>query len=969
MTKFNFVIIGFFILVVNSQAQRTIIGHIKDGESGDGLIGANVVAKEDETIGTITDIDGNFSLSVPGNVTILVISYTGYENREENILNTTVINTELMPGQLLQDVVIIGYGTIKREDATGSIQTVSSDRFNKGAVTSPQDLIAGKIAGVVVTSGDGSPGGGAKIRIRGESSLSASNDPLVVIDGIPIDNKGISGSRNALNLVNPNDIETFTVLKDASATAIYGSRASAGVILITTKKSKSGDKLHIGYTANFSVGNIINKVDMLTADQYREAVHKYKPADTLLLGNESTDWQDLIYQEAVGHDHNLSLSGSLKDLPYRLSLGYTDKNGVLKTDNFNRIGASLNLNPGFIDNRLQINAGLKIARSKNVFANRGAIGNALNMDPTQSPYDTSSVFGGYFTWLTAGAPNALAPTNPIAQLELAQDKSTVDQYIANASIDYRFKKISALRANLNLGYDYSNGNGSYVVPTTASFAFDLITGGGTNNVYEQTKKNSVLEYYMNYKKDFGVHGLDVTGGYSWQHFFVDNYALNSDAAGTPSETTEFKNPREYYLASLFGRAIYDYDDRIFFTGTLRRDGTSRFDPKYRWGLFPSTALAIKLIDNDKSTLNNLKLRVGWGVTGQQDIGDDYYAYLARYQSGLPGSLYQFGNEYVVTLRPNGYVADIKWEETATLNAGLDFSIVKDKVSGSIDVYKRNTKDLLNYIQLPALSNLTNFVTDNIGTMETKGMELSLNLTPIKEWSIGFNAAYTLSQITKLTTNDDPDYAGLLVGEISGGVGSNIQIHSVGNSPNSFFVYKQVYDETGKMLEGVFEDLNEDGVVNTKDQYRYNAPAPRYTFGITSSTNISNFDLSFGARANFGQYVYNNIKTDMGYTDRIQYGNALWNIHQSAIDLDTKEQAKLTFSDHFVTPADFVKVDHITLGYSFYKVVGESLKLSATVQNPFTFTDYDGLDPELGSGIDNNIYPRPRTFVFGLSVNF
>jgi iron complex outermembrane receptor protein len=449
--------------------------------------------------------------------------------------------------------------------------------------------------------------------------------------------------------------------------------------------------------------------------------------------------------------------------------------------------------------------------------------------------------------------------------------------------------------------------------------------------------------------------------------------MNSDAAGTPSETTSGSAPAEYYLLSMYGRVNYSYSDRYLLTVTLRRDGTSRFSPDNRWGLFPAVAAAVKLVDNDNSSLNSLKIRAGWGVTGQQDIGD-YYAYLARYQLGNQSARYQFGEEFITTLRPNGYDENIRWEETTTLNVGLDFSIVRDRLSGSLDVYQRKTKDLLNRIPVPAGTNLTNFITTNIGNMENQGVELALFTTPLRSQNVvldfGINVAYNTSEITKLTATDDPEYQGVVTGGIAGGVGSNIQIHTVGYAPRSFYVYEQLYDENGKLLENMFVDRNNDGMINDLDKYRYEKPAPDVTLGFTTRLEISNFDLSFAGRASFGNYVYNNVQTDMGHLNRLYNSNqALWNVHQSAVDLNVVDQASLTFSDHFVTKADFLRVDHITAGYNFDGLIGDFLRFYVTVQNPFVITGYDGLDPEIFGGIDNNTYPRPRTFLFGLNVEF
>jgi len=975
----KFVLTLFCFLVWGSTAmlaQRQLTGKVTDAENGEALIGASVMVSG-TTIGSATDFEGNYRLIVPADATTLRISYTGYAGKTIDIGTGSILNITLAAGLGLEETVIIGYGKVKREDATGLVQSVSADRFNKGAITGPQELLAGKVAGVVITT-DGSPGGGSKIRVRGESSLTASNNPLIVVDGIPLDNGGVSGSRNQLNIINPNDIESITVLKDASAAAIYGNRASGGVIIITTKKGRLGKKIQLGYNANVSFGQTANRVDVLTADEFRSVIKsRYAtPANHPapgLLGTANTDWQDEIYQIATGQDHSVNVSGGIGNIPYRVSLGYTDKNGLLKTDKFSRYSSAVNLNPGFFDNTLQVNFSFKGMLSDNHFADKGAIGNALSFDPTKPVRDTSSRFGGYTTWKTvSGNPNSLATTNPIALLELKDDNSTVKQYLTNFSLDYRFKFLPALRANLNLGYDYTKGAGTVVTPTYAAFAFDAGTGGGVNNKYEQVKKNSVLEAYLNYKKEFGDHVIDLMGGYSWQHFYVNNYFRNSDAAGIDTSGGIY-HPSEFYLLSLFGRFNYTYHDRFLFTGSLRRDGTSRFAPDYRWGIFPAAALAVKVIDNDKKYLNSLKIRTSWGITGQQDIGD-YYAYLARYQFSDLNAQYQFGDQFLQTIRPNAYVEDIKWEETTTYNAGIDFSLVKDRVSGSFDAYLRKTKDLLNFIPVSALSNLSNYVTDNIGTMETKGVELNLTLTPIKTklvtWDLSTNFAYNRSTITKLTTSDDPSYIGVPTGGIAGGVGSNIQIHTVGYSPYTFYVKEQIYDEAGNILEGKFVNLNGDTLVNDKDKYHYKNPAPLYTIGITNSLSVGHFNLSFAGRANIGQYVYNNVQTDMGYLNRL-YGTTkyLANVNQSAVDLNVVDQANLTFSDHFITKASFFRIDHITLGYNFEHLVGKYFYLYTTVQNPFVITEYKGLDPEIENGIDNNIYPRPRTLVVGLSVNF
>lgn len=972
--KFILLLISLF-LCHGLYAQKTVNGKIVDAETDEPLIGARIIVK-DQAVGTFSDSEGNYSIDVPSGSTELIISYTGYEKVTVDVSNSTTINVSLTLGITLKEVLVVGYGTIDKEDATGSLQSVSSKDFNKGAITGAQELLAGKVPGVSITT-DGSPGAGSAIRIRGESSLAASNSPLIVIDGVPIDNGGVSGSRNPLNILNPNDIETFTVLKDASASAIYGNRAAGGVIIITTKKGKVGQKLTIGYNGNISFGQPSGKVDVLTAEEYRTAIADYyeegHPAHSLL-GDASTDWQDEIYETAIGTDHNVYASGAIKNFPFRASVGYTNKNGILMTDNFQRVTTGINLTPSFLNNTLQTSLQFKAMFTNNHFADRGAIGNALGFDPTQSPYDSQSPYGGFTTWtIPNGNPALVAPTNPLALLNLKDDNSNVNRFILNFSADYRIPFIPDLRANLNLATDRSEGEGTVVIPTTASFAFDQLNGGGVNNTYSQSKFNDLLEFYLNYKKSIGKHEIDAMAGYSWQHFEVDNSFRNSDAAGTPAETLEGSDPAEYFLLSTYGRINYSFIDRYLLTLTLRRDGTSRFSPDTRWGLFPAAALAVKILDNDKPYLNNLKFRAGWGVTGQQDIGD-FYAYLARYQIGTANARYQFGDEFITTLRPNGYDENIQWEETETYNLGLDFSIIKDRLTGSIDLYQRNTSELLNRIPVPAGTNLTNFITTNVGNMENRGIEVALFTTPISTEDIavelGINMAYNENEITKLTAIDDPTYEGIATGGIAGGVGSNIQIHSVGYPPRSFYVFEQLYATDGTLLENQFADRNGDGIVNGSDKYRLEKPAADYTFGLTGRVEVYNFDLTFAGRASVGNFAYNNVKTDMGYLNRMFHSSeTMWNIHSSGVELNVIDQASLTFSDHFITPADFLRVDHITLGYNNENLLGKFFRVYATAQNPFVITQYEGLDPEIFGGIDNNIYPRPRTYVIGLNVEF
>jgi len=972
-SKFKFLVLLLFTFPSIFYSQINVTGNIKDVSSNEDLIGVYIVV-QDTSVGVVSDIDGNYKISIPKGFNTLIFTYVGYQKVIKTISDSGILNIKMTQGQLLDEVVVIGYGTVKRKDITGSLKSVSAKDFNKGAVTGPQQLLAGKIPGVSITT-DGSPGGGSAIRIRGESSLSATNDPLIVIDGIPLDNTSIDGGRNNLNFINPNDIETMTVLKDASATAIYGNRASAGVILITTKKGKLKDGLRIGYSSKFSIGKINNYVDVLKADEFRTVINnKYtdNPDVTQLLSNASTDWQKEIYQNAFGQDHNLNFSGGIGEIPFRASLGYTDNNGLLKTDNFNRFSGSINLTPGFINNTLQFKLGLKASKSKNHFADKGAIGSAIGFDPTKAVKSDNSKFGGYNAWFDdKGEIVGLSPANPVALLEQKNDDSELSRYVTNASIDYRLPFLPALRANLNLGYDYSTSNGTIYIDTTAAFAYNTETGGGTDNTYEQTLKNKLLEFYLNYKEKLFGNSFDVMLGYSWQNFYKESKFHNSDIRKTEANIKDGADAAELYMLSIFGRVNYNINDFTFLTATIRQDHTSRFAPDNRVGLFPAVGLAFQLLENNNSYFNNVKARLGWGVTGQQDIGG-YYLYQGLYQKSFNTARYQFGDNFTTTYRPNGYDSGIKWETTTTYNVGIDFSIIKNRLSGSVEFYKKDTKDLLNNsVQVPVGSNLTNIIATNIGNMKTNGFEISFNTTPILiknfSWDFNINASTNKSEITKL--NSDENSIGDPTGGISGGVGNTIQINSVGYAPASFFVYEQKYDESAKLIPGEFVDRNGDGEVNELDKYRLETSRPKLTLGLSNNITYKKISLSFAGRAHFGNQVYNNVQTDIGWQERLYNLSILNNIHRAGIDNNIEKQEQATYSDAYVQDASFFKLDHVTLGYNFENLIGKNFRIYATVQNAFVLTKYKGLDPEVFGGIDNNIYPRPRNYVLGLSVNF
>ncbi len=958
-----------------SAQNRKISGTVVDAQNNEPIVGANILVKGTLT-GTVTDFDGKYSLTVPSGSTVILFSFVGYDSQEITLGASSVIDIRLASGKVLDEVVVIGYGVAKKEDLTGSVTQVTSKSFNEGAVNTPEQLIVGRVAGVQVTSAGGAPGGENKIRIRGGSSLTANNDPLIVIDGIPVD-AGLSGSQNPLNTINPNDIESFTILKDASATAIYGSRASNGVIIITTKKGKTGP-VQLSYSGDFNIAQSAKRLDPLTADEFRTLVNEIGTAQQIaLLGDANTDWQDAIYQTATGTDHNLSAAGSIGDmLPYRVSLGFTNQAGILKTSNMDRYSGALSLSPKLLDEHLSINLNAKVSMVKNRFADVGTIGNAIIFDPTKPVTTGSDAFGGYFEWLNAdGEPSVLAPKNPLARLEQREDLSTVNRFIGNAQFDYKFHFLPELRANLNVGMDRGSSDGTVTVPVNA--ASEFYNGeGGMDNAYFETKTNRLLDFYLNYGKTVNSikSKFDVTAGYSYQGFHVENEFLTRDVSGSRNDTVDYEG--EYVLISFFGRLNYTLNDRYLLTVTLRNDGSSRFSEDNRWGLFPSVAFAWNVAREsflaDSKVLTDLKLRVGYGVTGQQDI-IGYYPYLPRYTSGLDNAQYQFGDQFINTLRPEGYDANIKWEETTTWNAGIDFGFLNSRIYGTLDLYQRKTKDLLNQISIPAGTNLTNQLVTNIGNMENKGVEFSINATAVKKndvtWDLGFNITGQHTEITNLTLNDDPTFIGNPTGGISGGVGNNIQIHSVGYAPSSFFVYKQVYDASGKPVQGLYEDLNSDGKITELDKYRYNKPAADVFLGFNTMLRYKNFDLSTVIRGNFNNYVYNNINSDKGIK---LVGNSLEFVNNTLnTALEDGFLKNEYFSDHYIENASFMRVDNITLGYAFDKIVTNRFngRVYATVQNVAVITNYTGLDPEVSNGIDNNIYPRPRTFLVGLNLNF
>ena len=959
------------------------------------VIGATVI-EQGTTNGTSTGLDGDYVLTVSSADAVVEISCIGYATQTFTASQLPATVTLGEDTEFLDEVVVIGYGTVKKSDMTGSVGTVKADEINKGMISSPADLLKGKSAGVVVTPGSGAPGAGATIRIRGGSSLNATNDPLIIIDGLPVSNDGISGMADPLSSINPNDIESFSVLKDASATAIYGSRASNGVIVITTKK---GAKTKTGVpqiNADFStsLSHVSEYVDVLSADQLRtlisERVEKgLLSADGLAaLGNADTNWQEEIYQLAQTYDANLSLAGRADlgkagVLPYRVSGGFMSQEGVLMTDKMNRGTVALNLSPTFFDNHLTVNLNGKGVFTANNFANQGAIGQAVRMNPTHPVFDDSANgIAGYFVHRKSnGTVNTMAVQNPVAMITQKTDKSNAARFIGNAQFDYKIHGLEDLRINVNLGIDYAKSSGYTESPSGSeqSWHDTAQSGSGYHSDYSYERIDKTLEAYIAYNKDFkGGHHFDAMAGYSWQQFYnrSQSKAYRLDNQETLSES---QPAGELFLVSFFGRVNYSYDNRYMITATIRRDGTSRFSNN-KWGLFPSVALGWNIANEgflkDNEVLTTLKLRASWGQTGQQGVGG-YYDTQATYYTNLLGSYYSFGGQLVNPITALGYNADLKWETTTTWNAGFDFGFLDDRITAGIDAYWRETTDMINFIPVPALGNLTNYLNTNIGSLVNKGIEFEVNAMAIDTndwtWSIGGNVAYNNTRITKLTASPN-DKTGVETGGISGGVGNNIQMHQVGFPPNAFYVYEQVYDKDGHPIEGEYVDRDGNGVINNDDRYFYHKPAADFTYGLNTTLTYRNWTLAASGHGSVGNWVYNNVASDGEMLADLWTNEFTSNRLESSLFSNFGQACYL--SDYYVRDASFFKFDNITLGYTFPQLFKSAkldramgLNIYATVQNVATITKYDGLDPEVFSGIDNNLYPRPRTYILGIKLNF
>ena len=962
-----------------AQDSRIVTGNVTD-EAGLPLLGVTVLVPGTST-GTSTDIDGNFSVKVSAGATTLEFSYIGYSRLALPIQGETM-NVQMTPDtQVMDEVVVIGYGSQKKDDLTGSITAVGEKDFNEGLISSPEQLINGKVAGVQIVSAGGSPTSGSTIRIRGGASLNASNDPLIVLDGVPMEVGGsVSGAGNFLSLINPNDIESMTILKDASSTAIYGSRASNGVIIITTKKG-GGDKIKVSLQTTHSFQTKTKTADMLTRGEFIDMVNRYgTDAQKALLGTADTDWNDEIFKTAYGTDNNLSVSGRFtRNFPFRVSFGYTNQDGILRTDNSTRYTGNINLSPSFFDDYLKLNLSVKGTWNNSRFAPTGTIWNASAMNPTIPVYSGDDMFGGYTEAHPAGTESVVtgAMANPVGEINQRDDKSKVYRFIGNFDIDYKMHFLPELRAHVSLGYDYSHGEGDVYVPAEA---YSYFTSGGRDYHYgPQENFNKLLTAYLNYNKEFDAISstLDVTAGYDYQQWEYKNAAMQELNVAGVAQSTSAAADEKHGLVSFYGRVNYSYDARYLLTATMRYDGSSRFSEDNRWGAFPSVALAWR-ISNEKffkplnHVMNDLKLRLSWGMTGQQD-GIANYSYMPVYTVSQDGAQAIMGGNAYYTYRPEAYNPNLKWETTKAFNVGLDFGFLNNRISGSVDYYNRKTSDLLATVSIPAGINFAREMLTNVGNVKSSGVEIAINATPIETkdwtWSVSANATWLDNEITNLSTN--PNSAAKTYTNVGTAFDSYyVQTFTEGAAPYAFYVYKQVYDqETGRPIEGLYADLNGDGVVNGDDRYLYHSPAPDWMLGFSTSVRWKRLTLSTSLRANVGNYVYNGTAMSTGALNTMSYNSyQLNNLHSSF--LDTRFTTRQYQSDYYVENASFLKMDNIQLSYNFGQITKWcSLNVSAMVQNVFTITKYSGVDPEVQSGIDSSVYPRPRIYSLTVGLDF
>ena len=1004
------VLMGLF-LSIGASAQITVQGHVKDA-TGEPVIGATIRVVGTSTAAA-TDFDGNFVLTANNGAQLQVTSI-GYQPQTVSAAPNVVI-TLLEDSELLDEVVVIGYGQVKKTDATGSVLSIKPDEMNHGLQTNAQDMISGKIAGVNVST-DGGPAGGATIRIRGGSSLNASNDPLYVIDGLPMDTYGAKGLGNPLSLVNPNDIESFTVLKDASATAIYGSRASNGVIIITTKKGKAGVAPHVSYNGNVSVSMRKSTPDMLDGPAFTSFIKKLYGEDSDAYRSlgwyddngvqhfANTNWYDEIFRTAVSTDHNITISGSSKHMPYRFSIGYTNNQGIIKESNFKRYTADIALSPSLFGDHLKLNLNGKAMLATNNWTgnNSGAVGQARPYDPTKPVTANNSIYNNYFNGYTQwyqtggydGEPkwlytvNRNATKNAVSSLNLIYDRSHSTKYIGNIEADYRIHGFEDLRLHVNAGATYSHGKQQ--VNRDRYYPDDTYYYYGYESWSREENYSLSLSAYAQYVKELKNHSFDIMAGYEYQRFhqssnwngygrYPDTNTLHAGEIYN-APTTETKYRTGNVIVSFFGRLNYSFMDRYLLTFTLRDDGSSRFHKDHRWGLFPSAAFAWKIKEEaflkNVQAVNDLKLRLSYGITGQQE-GIGNYTYIPTYTPSKDHAFYNIGLLNGLLYRPDAYNPNLTWEKTTTYNAGIDVALWNSRWTFSVDYYYRKTKDLLNNVYTAAGTNFSNVVQSNVGSLHNTGVEFATTVRPIVKkdftWELNFNATYNKNRIDELITGEGPNY-NIPHGGAAGGVGGNIKAHHVGNAVGAFWVYQQVYDANGKIVPNTYVDRDGDGIITTDDRYYYYKPDPDVTLGLNTKFLYKNWDLGFSARASLGNYMYNGVEAGSANVGRgsVYVNGFVSNRPVSAVERGlTNMYTEQFMSDYWIENASFLKLDNITLGYSFPRLFGYDIngRIYATVQNVWTWTKYSGIDPEVNGGYDGDIYPRALTTILGLSLNF
>lgn len=982
LAKRSLLLVALFVIgCLQLMAQtRTIKGEVTDAQNGEALIGATVMV-EGEKGGTVTDFDGNFSLQVSSSAKKIKVSYIGYIDKILSISDNMKVKLE-SDSKALADVVVIGYGTARKSDLTGSVATVKSKDFNKGLVSSPEQLINGKVSGVQIMSNSGSASAGSTIRVRGGASLNASNDPLIVLDGVPLEQGGISGnSSNFLSMINPSDIESMTVLKDASSTAIYGSRASNGVIIITTKKGQQG-AVKVNFNTTNSLQTRAQMVDMLSRDEFVNVINQFGTDNQKsLLGTANTDWNDEVYRTAFGTDNNLSVSGSIdKWLPFRVSVGYYNLSGLVRKDNVERWTGNVVLTPSFFQDHLKLTINAKGTLNNNSFNNGGAVWAAATFNPTIPVYSGNDKYGGYNEALDAdGVPVNAGVRNPRGLVDLYDSKSKVSRFIGSMDVDYKVHFLPDLKLHATVGADYAKGDGTVYVPAYAAQSYnkDESLGGSDYKYGPQKNENRLLTLYANYAKYFEdiKSNVDLTAGYDYQYWkSTTPLYYTKSAAGTNLSTVKASDYRHVML-SYYGRINYSFDGKYLLTATVRRDASSRFSKDTRWGTFPSVALGWTLTEEpwlkNQKVLSNLKLRASYGVTGQQE-GIGNYNYLPVYTYSVTGAEAFINGQYINTYRPEAYVSDLKWETTTSWNFGLDFGFLNGRIGGAIDFYTRKTKDLLASVPTAAGTNFSKTILTNVGNVDSKGIEISLNATPIQtkdwEWNLSYNFTWQNMKVKNLSLTKGGSQTNVKVGPSIDAY--QFQVLSEGYEPYMFYVYHQLYDsKTGKPIEGAYADLNNDGEINESDLYRYHSPAPKYIMGLSTSLRYKQLTLGMSFRANIDNYVYNGMGMSTGAFETVSYNNSqLNNLNTSFLKTGFKTRQYL--SDYYVENASFLKLDNLSLSYNVGKInKWASLTVSAMVQNVFTITGYSGTDPEVPNGMDNSFYPRPRTYSVSLGLQF